>query len=271
MKTLVTHINPHLDDICAIWLFRRFHPDFKDAKLEFVSASRDLAQKEEGEEKIFVGTGGGKFDEHKEGLKDECAASLVFKFLKEKEFLPEEELSIKALEELVEWNRLIDTGKAPDSQFSEVSIQSFIRSKDNSTESSTGSVILGEEVLDRVFKLLKAKQQSIKDWENRIEFESSFGKSIAVKSSTIDRPFCKAQGGDLFLIYDPNNKSVQFFTPSFEIDLEPLYKKLTELDPKASWFLHQSHHMILCGAGAAPEFTPTKLSFEELIDILKNI
>ena len=47
MKTLVTHINPHLDDIAAIWLFKKYHPDFKDAKIEFISASRDAAQKEE--------------------------------------------------------------------------------------------------------------------------------------------------------------------------------------------------------------------------------
>ena len=53
MKTLVTHINPHLDDIAAIWLFKKFHPDFKDAKIEFISASRDAA-KEESEDKIFL-------------------------------------------------------------------------------------------------------------------------------------------------------------------------------------------------------------------------
>ncbi len=66
MKILVTHINPHLDDIAAIWLFKKFHPDFKEANIEFISASRDKA--DESADRVYVGTGGGKFDEHKEGL-----------------------------------------------------------------------------------------------------------------------------------------------------------------------------------------------------------
>ncbi|MCL4366280.1 hypothetical protein M1437_03575, partial [Patescibacteria group bacterium] len=148
MKTLVTHINPHLDDIAAIWLFKKFHPDFKDAKIEFISASRNQAAKEENEEKIFLGTGGGKFDEHKEGL-ETCAASLVYEYLQQKDLIPKEEITKGALEKLINWNRLIDTGKAPDSQFDEFSIQAIIRSKDNSPYTSVKSVELGIEILDR--------------------------------------------------------------------------------------------------------------------------
>lgn len=270
MKTLVTHINPHLDDIAAIWLFRKYHPDFKDAKIEFVSASRDLAAKEENEDKIFLGTGGGRFDEHKEGL-ETCAGSLVYEYLNEKGFIPKDDITQKALEKLVEWNKLIDTGKAPDSQFDEFSIQSFIRTKDNSSESSEKSVELGEEILSRLLEVLKRREQSIIDWEKRVEFDCKFGKSIGVSSETIDREFCREQEGNVFLMYDPKNKGVQFFTPSFEIDLEPIYRKAKELDPEASWFLHQSHHMVICGSSSAPDSKSTKLSFEQLIEAVKSI
>lgn len=269
MKTLVTHINPHLDDICAIWLFKKFHPDFKEAKIEFISASRDAA-KDENEERIYIGTGGGKFDEHKEGSKT-CSASLVFEFLKEKGLAPKDEISQKALEKLLEWNLLVDTGKAPSSQFEAFSVQSYVRTKDSSIESSLKSVELGEEILDRILAVLKRRQQAILDWEKRVEFESKFGRSYGVISESIDREFCREQSGVLFLIYGPKYSSVQFFTPSFEIDLEPLYKKLKEGDPDAAWFLHQSHHMILCGSASAPDAKPTKLSFEELIDIAKSL
>ncbi|MDP3758574.1 MAG: hypothetical protein Q8Q86_02545 [Candidatus Daviesbacteria bacterium] len=269
MKTLVTHINPHLDDIACIWLFKKFHPEFKNAKLEFVSASRDLAAKEETEEKIFVGTGGGRFDEHKEGL-DTCAATLVYEYLKEKKYIPEDEISGKALDKLTGWNRLIDTGKAPDSQFNEFSVQAFIRSRDNSQETSEKSVELGIEILERILKVLKRKQQTLKDWEKKVEFQTKFGKSFAVISETVDREFCRQQGGDLFFMYNPKHQSVQFFTPSFEIDLKPIYDKVKSLDPEASWFLHQSHHMVICGSSSAPDSKPTKLSFEELIKIVKE-
>lgn len=282
MKTLVTHINPHLDDIACIWLFKKFHPDFKDAKIEFVSASRDAA-KDASEDRVFVGTGGGRFDEHKEGL-DTCAGTLVYEYLKEKNYIPEDEITRKALDKLTEWNCLIDTGKAPDSQFDEFSVQAFIRTRDNSSKTSEESVELGMEILDRMLVVLKRRERSIKDWKKRLEFQTKFGKSFAVVSETVDREFCREQarspslrsgisgrGGDLFLMYHPKHKGVQFFTPSFEIDLKPIYDKVKAQDPEATWFLHQSHHMVICGSSSAPDSKPTKLSFEQLIETAKQI
>ena len=270
MKTLVTHINPHLDDIAAIWLFKKFNPQFKDAKVEFISASQDKAATEQSDDKVFVGTGGGKFDEHKEGL-NTCSASLVYEYLKENGNIPEDEITRKALERLVEWNKLVDTGQAPPSEFDEFSVQSFIRCKDGSSENSLRCVDLGSQILNRILKVLKRKQQSIVDWEERIEFETKFGKATAIISETIDREFAREQAGNVFLMYNPKHKSVQFFTPSFEIDLEPIYKKVKELDPQASWFLHQSHHMVICGSSSAPDSKVTKLSFEQLIEVVKSI
>ncbi len=266
MKTLITHINPHLDDILAIWLFKKYHPEFKEAKVEFISASRDKAG-EENEERVFVGTGGGRFDEHKEGL-NTCAGSLVYEFLKESGFIPQD-LTQKALEKLVNWNLLIDTGKAANSLFDEFSVQSFIRTKDSSEKNSLKSVELGREILDRMLEVLKRKEQSVIDWEKRVEFETKFGKSFAVSSETVDREFCREQDGVLYLMYDPKYKSVQFFGPN--VDLEPIYKKVKELDPKASWFLHQSHHMVICGSSSAPDSKPTRLLFEQLIEVAKRL
>lgn len=267
MKILVTHINPHLDDIVAIWLFKKYQPDFAEAKVEFVSASRDLAARQETEDKIFLGTGGGKFDEHKEGLLT-CAGSLVYEYLKKAGYIPEG-ITQKALEKLIEWNKLIDTGQAPDCQFDEFSIQSFIRCKDNNPKNSQKSVELGIEILERILIVLKRRQRSIKDWEKREEFESKFGKSVAVVSETVDREFCREQREDLFLMYHPKHHSVQFFAPFKNI--ADIYKKVKELDPQASWFLHQSHHMVICGSSSAPDSKPTKLSFEQLIEAAKSI
>lgn len=261
-KTLITHINPHLDDICAIWLFRKFHPEFKDAQIEFISASRNSDQSEE---KVFLGTGGGRFDEHKEGL-ETCAGTLVYQYLKQQGYISSDQ---KALEKLVAWNQRIDLGKGAPSEVDEFSVQAFIRPLDNNPESSQKAVQLGEQILDRILQVLKRKEQSLIDWEERVEFETQFGKSYAITSETVDRAFCKQQGGDLFLMHDPKYNSVQFYSDSN--DLEPIYKKVKELDPDASWFLHQSHHMVICGSGSAPDSTPTKLSFEELIEVAKSV
>ncbi len=265
MKTLVTHINPHLDDILAIWLFRKFQPEFKEANLEFISASRDAGKDSD---KVFVGTGGGPFDEHKEGLKT-CAGSLVFEYLKAQGFIAKDEITQKALEKMVNWNLLIDTGQAKLSEFDEFSIQSFIRPKGNSSEASKKAVELGEEILDRILEVLKRKQQSELDWEKRVEFTSKFGQSVAVISETVNREFCLEREGELFLMYDPKYPSVQFFAPNQ--DIKEIYEKVKAKDSEASWFLHQSHHMVICGSSSAPDSKPTKLSFEELIEIAKTV
>lgn len=268
MKTLVTHINPHLDDISAIWLFKKFFPEFRDGEINFINASRDEAIKNGSFERIYFGTGGGKYDEHKGDLED-CAASLVWKDIKQRGLVPKDETELKALDELVEWNRLIDLGKGTPYDFGPFSVQSFIRTKDSTQEGSLKSLKLGEEILDRILNSLKDKYQSEKDWEERVEFESKFGKSAAVSSETIDRSFVRDKGFPLVLMYDPLHKSAQYFTPSFEIDLEPIYKKAIELEPGLGWFLHQSHHMVICGSSSAPEHK-TNLSFEQLINLAKS-
>lgn len=267
----MTHINPHLDDILGIWLFRKFQPEFNDANLEFISATRES---QETEDKVYIGTGGGRFDEHKEGLHT-CAGSLVYEYLNRVKYIPQDQITQKALEKLIEWNKLIDTGQAPDCQFDEFSVQSLIRVRDNSSDSSKKAVELGEEILNRILQVLKRKQQSLLDWEKAVEFQTKFGKSYAIVSETINREFCREQEGNLFLMYDPkhersssSSKSVQFFAPNK--DIAEIYHKLKTLDPEASWFLHQSHHMVICGSSSAPDSKPTKLTFEELIEAVRR-
>lgn len=268
MKTLVTHINPHLDDIFAIWLLKKYDPKFRDFEIDFISATHNKGG-EETEDRIFVGTGGGKFDEHKEGLAT-CAGSLVHDYLNKESLIPTDQITQKALNEMVDWNKSIDMGTIAIEAYDEFSVPAFIRCKDSTADSSKKSVELGSRILNKILLVLKRKQQSVMDWEKRIGFESKFGKSYAVKSQTIDRPFCKKMGGDLFLIYHPKYRSVQYFTPSHTLDLSPIYEKVKEMDPDASWYLHQSHHMVLCGSSSAPDSKPTKLSFEELIEITKE-
>lgn len=270
MKTLVTHINPHLDDICAVWLYKKFHPEFKDAQIEFLSAKGAAVTYQNqpvdsDPNVIHFGIGRGKYDEHK-GDVGESAASLVWNDIK---VLSKDEVETKALDQLIEWNTLIDTGKAPGYEYSEFSAQSFIRSVGNSEEASLKSLNLGFEILDRILEVLKKRQKAIKDWEKRIEFQTKFGSTVAVISETVDRAFCKSKQGDLFLMYNPKYKSVQFYSDAK--DLEPIFTVLKGKDPQADWFLHQSHHMVICGSSSAPDSKPTKLSFEELVEVAKNL
>lgn len=267
MKTLITHINPHLDDIAAIWLLKRFHPDFKDAEVVYISADNGNKVLEETEDRVYLGVGRGKFDEHKGDLED-CAASLVWKDIKTK-VIPDT-LQKAALDELVDWVRLGDLGKLKDLPYPEFTVPGFLR-VGGGEKDSFQNMNLGFEILDRILKILTNKQKAKKEWVDAVSFQTKWGKSWAVKGSYVSRSFCDALDGDLFLMVDPKYNSVQFYTPKNAIDLEPIYKKVKELDPQAGWFLHQSHHMVICGSGSAPDSTPTKLSFEELIEVAKSI
>jgi hypothetical protein len=91
-KSILTHERPHLDEIVAIWLLRKFgeqrFPGISTAEVTFTSI-RKLAEaglKPEDYEArgtLLLGIGGGRFDEHptlEEGRKTgDCATTLVAK------------------------------------------------------------------------------------------------------------------------------------------------------------------------------------------------
>jgi hypothetical protein len=87
---IVTHERPHLDEIVAIWLLRRFgeqrFPGISQARITYAASSRrgadaPDAQALEAQGILLLGVGGGRFDEHPtldNGRKaEECAATLV--------------------------------------------------------------------------------------------------------------------------------------------------------------------------------------------------
>ena len=93
-KSILTHERPHLDEIVAIWLLRKFgeqrFPGISTAEVTFRSI-RKLAESglkpedHEAQGTLLLGVGGGRFDEHptmQEGRKaGDCATTLVAKEL----------------------------------------------------------------------------------------------------------------------------------------------------------------------------------------------
>lgn len=271
MKTLITHINPHLDDIAAIWLFKKFHPDFKDSKLEFIPARMGNLPHQEDDDHIYLGVGRGRFDEHKGDI-GECATSLVWKFLKEQKLVPEKEAEILALDQLIEWVRKADTGKLGEDPYGDFSMPAFIRvHKGGKFLDSEENTDLGSKILDRIFLNLTHKQQAQLDWQKVLSFETKWGKGYAIESEYVDRSVCNSKDGAIYIMVDPDQKSVQFYTPKDGVDLEEIYNKVKELDPNAGWFLHHSHHILLCRSGASPDDTPTKLSIDQLIEVARAV
>ncbi len=79
-KIIVTHISPDFDGIPAIWLLRKFHPEFKSARVELVPAGDNTFGNQPVDsdpDVLHVDVGGGKFDHHKTN-EFTCGAKLIF-------------------------------------------------------------------------------------------------------------------------------------------------------------------------------------------------
>ena len=93
INKILTHTNPHIDEICGIWLLRKFGGNhfrgIASAPLEFRSGGNtkfEMTAEEYLEQGILlVGIGGGMFDEHPtvdaERKKEKCAATLIAEYL----------------------------------------------------------------------------------------------------------------------------------------------------------------------------------------------
>ncbi|MBI2451403.1 MAG: hypothetical protein HYV52_03700 [Parcubacteria group bacterium] len=268
-KILVTHINPHLDDIAAFWLFQRFHPDFQDAELKFLSQHHSPTWENKPVDSdldvIHLGVGRGMFDEHR-GLPDESTTSLVWKWLKEKKLGPQEEILEKAIDKFVEQVRLEDTGHFIQREFSLPSVISGLNIFFRDSIKTSKTIF---PILDGLVEFLKTEVILDQDWPKRIEFETAWGKGVALESQSRPYDYGYHRGFEIVISLNPVNgwRSIRAKGPS-NIDLTPVYGKLKEIDLKTDWYFHHSKKMIINGGDVAPEVKVSRLSLSELIKIV---
>lgn len=180
MKTIITHHRPHLDDICGAWLLKRFLSDFTDAKIDFIATSPTGNPHADTDEVVHIGVGRGQFDEHKGDLED-CATSLVFKFLQQTIELSED--TERALEKIVAWVLLEDTGQLATIEQRDFAVPAILKGEYERTDRDSGAVvILGFQLLDALLVTQLNIVQLERDWTKRIEFESRFGSAVALSS-----------------------------------------------------------------------------------------
>lgn len=273
MKTIVTHIGPDLDAITSIWLVKTFLPGWEEASFAFVPAGTTLEKMppDSNPEIFHVDTGFGAFDHHQTG-DDICAAILVARKVIE-EHGPD-----PALERLVAVVNNVDHFREvffpdPTNDSWDMTLAAAIDGwrllyPDNPIK----TVTLGMEVLDGLYKTFQNKIWAEKEMVNGKEFETPWGKGI-VFETTNDEVIHLAQkkGFVVAIRKDPKKGYLRIKAlPKQEINLTHAYEQFKIQDPKATWFLHASTHMILNGSSKNPDMRPSSLTLDEIISIIQR-
>lgn len=274
-KIIVTHMNPDLDAICSVWLLRRFDSDFKDARVVFVPAGETYrnSKVDSDPDIVHVDTGLGKFDHHQ--FKDDtCAAELVFKYLKSKKKKLGDE---KALVQLIKVVNEIDHFKDclwpnPAADYYNLILPEILDGlKISGKLDDQGLIDFGAQCLEGVYGKLKVKIKAKTDLQSGYEFNTSWGKAVGCLTQNNEvLKLGQKMGYVLVVQKDPQTEHVRIKArPDSKVDLSLVKRKLVELDPKATWFLHISKKMLLNGSTRNPKMRPSKLSLKKIIEVLK--
>lgn len=275
-KIIVTHTNPDLDAICSVWLLRKFNSDLREAEIVFVPAGETYKslKVDENPNIIHVDTGLGKFDHHQLSEKT-CAAEIVFKYLKTKNISLEKD---KALIRLIEVVRQIDNFEDcywPNSiaDYYDFNLAEFLAGlKSASKLDDQGLINFGSQCLEGVYSKLKLKIKAEKDLQKGYNFITAWGKAIGclTRNSEVLK-LGQKQGYIIVIQKNPQTENVRIKArPDSLVDLTSVQKKLSELDPQATWFLHISKKMLLNGSRKNPKMKPSRLSLKKIISVLKG-
>lgn len=302
MKKIVTHKSSDLDAISSVWLIRRYLPGWEDAEVHFVPAGEKLpgvyAHENEaieivdGFETIHVDTGMGVLDHHQTADNNVCAASLTFDYV-----LRNEQTQLHKRDHLREAVRRTVEIVINDDHFQEVY---YPDSTNDIYETGIVAMIQGYKILHRqeddklvefAFELLDTIIHNLeaKIWaeneikEKGIEFESHWGKAIAVETLN-DEVLKHAQmiGYIITVRRDPSygyirikampdkRQGIGERVQGLGIDLTEAYEKLKSMDQDATWFLHASKRMLLNGSSKNPNMKVSALTLEQVIEVLKK-
>ena len=280
-KVLITHVLPHLDDVAAFWLYRKFVPGFDKARIEFVPKTNpetliDKVKADTDPNYVYVGVGEGKYDEHKGDLND-CSTSLVFKELVAEELIGVgNEVELLAVEHLVNYVTLVDLGKLRGSKHEEFAMGAICHAAypevDDKFEKSKKIAKLAFTMLDAVYEECIEIAKVKRDWKKGYEFDSKWGKGFAIETSAsgVDS-YGYQQGYALMVFINPKNGSRQIkATTTSGADLTHAHEWLKKHDKEADWYLHHSTRLLLCKRTYDESIRLSHLSLEKLVDLVKK-
>lgn len=276
-KIIVTHTSPDLDGIPAIWLLKKFHPDFKGANVAFVPAGSTYNNEpvDSNPEVVHVDTGMGRFDHH-QNSDFTCGAQLVYESLIREGYIDEkDEALLRMVKILTEIDHGYDTYKWNERENDryDFMLHNVLSGWKMNEPGRDGKYV--EKVIDAieaVYKVLQSKVIAEGEIKGGEHFETRWGKSVAVYStngSILDTAI--REGYAVAVTKDPKKGNVRITgSNAFNVDLTDTYEELKKRDPEASWFLHASNVLLRNGSSRNPTMKATKLDLSEVIEVLRK-
>lgn len=277
-KIIVTHISPDFDGIPAIWLLKKFHPEYKNARVELVPAGNNTYNNQPVDsdpDVLHVDVGGGKFDHHNS---DDftCGAKLVWEWLVEEGFIKADD---KAMERIIQVITELDHGwdhyrwAEMASDRYEFSLHNVLSGLKMTQPKNVDKYIeWTSESLEAVYALMKSKVRAEEEIKEGFKFKTRWGDGVAVvtKNDGIMDVAMK-NGWAVVVRKDPQEGYVRITgNNAHEVDLTKAYEEIVKRDGSANWFLHASKVLLRNGSTRNPTMKPTKMSVEEVVKILEK-
>lgn len=276
-KLIVTHIHPDLDAIMSAWLLVRFdQPRYGEAAFEFVPAPTTYKNlpPDNDPSVVHVDVGGGKFDHHRPGGFATCASKLVWEELVAEGLVQESDTPLK---DLVAIAYEVDTfadcyWPGTDSPRMALMLHEIIPALHRL------QVHDNEAVMRLAFVYLDAAYQRLKDWEKGkeaimegLEFESPWGKGIAVTTAADDvSKTAQKMGYSIVIISDSQKGYLKIKTaPGVKLSLQGLYDKIVLRESPQRWVYHNSGHMLFSGSDKGLLKEKTALHLNDLLEMVK--
>lgn len=278
MKIIVSHFSPDIDSICATWLIKKFLPGWLEAEIKFVAAGSTLDGKtvDSNTDIIHVDTGMGRFDHHQTS-NHTCASKLVLDHLETNKLLKKYQQTAleRMIKQITEFDHFAEVYfPNPDADYFEFMIHKII-------EGGLKSILKEDiKIMEAVFPMLESilnifvkKVNAEEELRKGFIFNSSWGKSIVLETKNEETTKLALKTGfGLVAKKDPEKGNIRIKTlPGKKFNLTPLHELIIQEDKKATWFLHSSGNMLLNSSSKNPNFVPSKLPLNRLIEIIKSI
>lgn len=245
----------------------------------FAQANEETNQKSlaADQETLFVDVGRGKLDHHQTG-EVISASSLCWEHIKQsRPNQPLRALEAAAVEALVGIETEIDNTR--DLHWPEIGeyraafyFQAIIESLRGLAETDEQVMAIGLRLTEAILGNLKSKMKAREELKTGIQFETPWGKGVAIQTGNKYVGWEGEVAGFAVVIQkDPRSGGVRIYARwDTGADLTMVYNKVRLLDPESDWFLHAGKKFLLNQASVNKGMRPTKLTLEQIIEVFRK-